>query len=257
MPAASTRRSRSPTGSSRPASTPASARSATPTTTPWRPSHRLGSTRANRSTGTDRGATATTSKQRPWTGCRGSTLNDPRIHRRPHPGHGGRTALPLPSPPRRGRLRPNEASGNAGAAQSTPSPHYARPTGSAIPQHASTPWPASAPTPNSCYPTPCTTPASRNTAGQKSVSYSDSHPTPRPAATGNNHDHLVKDHPHNAADGARSCRWSPVGGGHIGMRDAACPGGRKPRESTAHTLSQHRRRRLADALVQRGLTSRY
>jgi hypothetical protein len=34
-------------------------------------------------------------------------------------------------------------------------------------------------------------------------------PTPRPAATGNNHDHLVKDHPHNAADGARSCRWSP------------------------------------------------
>src|SRR5438445_6166273 len=122
--------------------------------------------------------------------CRGSTLNDPTNPSTTSPRHGGRTALPLPSPPRRGRLTPNEASGNAGAAQSTPSP-----------QHASTPWPASAPTPNRCYPTACTTPATRNTAGQKSVSYSDSHPTPRPAATRNNRDHLVKDHPHNAADG--------------------------------------------------------
>jgi hypothetical protein len=38
-----------------------------------------------------------------------NTERTPRIHRRPHPGHGGRTALPLPSPPRRGRRTPNEA----------------------------------------------------------------------------------------------------------------------------------------------------
>jgi putative transposase len=44
-----------------------------------------------------------------------NTERPPRIHRRPHPGPGGRSSLPISSQPRRGRLTPNEASGNTGA----------------------------------------------------------------------------------------------------------------------------------------------
>ena len=70
------RRSRSPAAWPRQASTPRSARSATPTTTPW-PNHRSAYSKPSCSTRTVPGATATTSSQPSLTGSPGSTPNAP------------------------------------------------------------------------------------------------------------------------------------------------------------------------------------
>jgi hypothetical protein len=72
-------------------------------------------------------------------------------------------------------------------------------------------WPASSPKPNESCPKPSTTPATRNSPGPKSASYSTPPAPPRRAATAESHDPLDKDHRHIADERALPPR--------IAMRD--------------------------------------
>ena len=112
--------------------------------------------------------------------------------------------LPAPRHRRRQPPRPHRSD-----RRPRPPPHA--PTGSATPPSTCTPWPASSPTPSSSCPRPSTTPATRNSPGPRSASSWAPPPPPRHAATGTTHDQLDKDHPHNAAVGARRSRVTACG----------------------------------------------